>query len=52
MLQQRVGDYRIWFVEGSKTEKGEEDVLYVVRVLDKDTQQKLMGVNINPDAYL
>jgi hypothetical protein len=37
MLQQRVGDYRIWFVEGSKTEKGEQDVLYVVRALDKDT---------------
>jgi hypothetical protein len=52
MLQQGVGDYRVWFVEGSKTEKGDEGVLYVVRILDKDTQQKLMGVEINPDAYL
>lgn len=52
MLQQRAGDYRIWFVEGSKTERGEDHKLYLVRVLSKHDQEKLMGVNINPEAYL
>ncbi|MFB6145850.1 MAG: type II toxin-antitoxin system RelE/ParE family toxin [Candidatus Nanohaloarchaea archaeon] len=52
MLQQRVGDYRLWFVEGSKTENGNNDKVYCIRILSKDDQQKLMGVNINPETYL
>jgi mRNA-degrading endonuclease RelE of RelBE toxin-antitoxin system len=52
MLQQRVGDYRLWFVEGSKTENGSNDEVYCIRILSKDDQQKLMGVNINPETYL
>lgn len=52
MLQQRAGDYRIWFVEGEKTSKGDENTVYCVRVLTKDKQMKLMGVEINPEIYL
>ena len=52
MIQQRAGNYRMWFVEGSKTEKGQKDVLYLVRILSKEEQQKLMGVNINPETFL
>lgn len=52
MLQQRVGNYRLWFVEGSKTEKGNEDKVYCIRILPKSQQQKLMGVDINPETYL
>lgn len=44
--------YRIWFVGGRDTEKGEEGKLYVCRVLEKEDQMKLRGVNINPDTYL
>lgn len=52
ILQQRVGDHRIWFVEGSKTERGKDHIFYLVRVLSKHDQEKLMGVDINPEAYL
>lgn len=52
MLQQRVGNYRLWFVEGKNTEKGSENTVYCIRILTKERQQKLMGVNINPDTYL
>lgn len=52
LLQQRAGDYRIWAVEGERTGKGDDDTLYVVRILDKETQQGLTGVDINPDTYL
>lgn len=52
LLQQRVGDYRVWFVEGARTEKGDDDLLYVVRILDKETQQKMRGLDISPDTYL
>ncbi|MFB6241391.1 MAG: hypothetical protein ABEJ36_01140 [Candidatus Nanosalina sp.] len=52
LLQQRAGKYRLWFVEGNKVERGEDDVVYCIRVLPKDIQQKLMGVDINPETYL
>ena len=52
MLQQRAGDYRIWFVEGEKTSEGDDNTVYCVRVLSKDDQMKLMGLNINPEIYL
>lgn len=52
MLQSRAGNYRLWFVQGKDTEKGGEDDLYLCRVLEKEDQIKLRGVNINPDTYL
>lgn len=41
ILQQRAGDYRIWFIEGEHTDNGKEDILYVVRIMDKNTQKGL-----------
>ena len=52
ILQQRAGNYRLWFVKGSDTEKGDSKTVYCIRILPKEDQQKLMGVNINPDTYL
>lgn len=52
MLQQRAGDYRIWFVEGSRTRAGDNDTVYCIRILPKEDQQKLFGVDINPETYL
>jgi len=52
MLQQRVGNYRLWFVEGKNTDKGSKNAVYCIRILTKERQQKLMGVNVNPDTYL
>lgn len=52
LLQQRAGDHRIWFLEGERTDKGEDDVLYVVRILDKSTQKDMKGVDISPDTFL
>lgn len=52
ILQQRVGDYRLWFVEGSKINMGVGNKVYCIRILPKEDQQKLMGVDINPETYL
>jgi mRNA-degrading endonuclease RelE of RelBE toxin-antitoxin system len=52
ILQQTVGDYRIWFVEGEKTKKGDQDKVYLIRVLSKEKALKLQGVEVNPDIYL
>lgn len=52
MLQSRAGDYRLWFVQGRDTEAGEEGNLYLCRVLEKEDQMKLRGLDINPDTYL
>jgi len=52
MLQSKPGDYRLWFVQGKDTETGEEGILYLCRILEKEDQMRLRGLDINPDTYL
>lgn len=51
ILQQRVGKLRCWLIEGEKVGRP-EDKTFLLRVLEKEEQLELRGVEINPEVYL
>jgi len=51
ILQHRVGQLRLWLIEGERVDRGSEKI-FLLRVLEKEQQLELRGVDVNPEAYL